>query len=113
MQSLDATYRLLEDPLIEQLMVHEDNKLLVYRRGPLVFAFNFHPTQSYPDLRIPVPDPANYRQILDSDEAQFEGFGRVKPGMVYPRENVPWEGRQQSVRLYLPNRSVQVLAPVT
>ena len=37
------SYHLLEDPLIEQLMVHEENKLLVYRRGPLVFAFNFHP----------------------------------------------------------------------
>lgn len=112
MQSLDANYRLLEDPLIEQLMVHEDRKVLAYRRGPLVFAFNFHPTESYPDLRIPVPDPADYRQILDSDEEQFEGFGRVKPGMVYPREEVAWEGRKQSVRLYLPNRSVQVLGPM-
>jgi 1,4-alpha-glucan branching enzyme len=92
-------------------MVHEENKLLVYRRGPLVFAFNFHPTQSYPDLRIPVPDPVDYRLALDSDEQQFEGFGRVAPGMVYPRETVESHGRQQSIRLYLPNRSAQVLAP--
>ena len=111
MQLLDEKYRLLEDPLIEQLMVHEDDKVLVYRRGPLVFAFNFHPTQSYPDYRIPVPDPADYALVLDTDEPKFEGFGRVAAGMVYPRENVPSHNRAQSIRLYLPNRSAQVLAP--
>ena len=61
MQKLDESFNLLEDPLIEQLHVDEGAKQLVYRRGPLVFVFNFHPTQSYPDLRIPVPDPADYR----------------------------------------------------
>ena len=111
MQSLDQEWKLLEDPLIEQLMVHEENKLLVYRRGPSVFALNFHPTQSYPDLRIPVPDPVDYRLVLDSDEQQFEGFGRVASGMTYPREAIESHGRKQSIRLYLPNRSAQVLAP--
>jgi 1,4-alpha-glucan branching enzyme len=92
-------------------MVHEENKLLVYRRGPLVFAFNFHPTQSYADLRIPVPDPDDYRLVLDSDEDRFEGFNRVARGVVYPRQDVPFGERKQSVSIYLPNRSAQVLAP--
>ena len=111
MLALDEKFNLLHDPLIEQLMVHEDFKLLVYRRGPLVFAFNFHPTQSYPDLRVPVPDPADYRLLLDTDDGQFEGFARVAGGITYPRQNTPWQGRQQSVNIYLPNRSAQVLAP--
>ena len=111
MQSLDERFKLLKDPLIERLMVHEENKLLLYRRGPLVFAFNFHPTNSYADLRLPVPDPTDYRLILDSDEARFEGFGRVKSDMTYPREDVPSHGRNHSVRIYLPNRTAQVLAP--
>jgi len=111
MQALDVSYRLLQDPLIERLMVHEENKLLVYRRGPLVFAFNFHPTQSYADLRIPVPDPDDYRLVLDSDEDRFEGFNRVARGVVYPRQDVPFGERKQSVSIYLPNRSAQVLAP--
>jgi 1,4-alpha-glucan branching enzyme len=112
MLSLDGRFNLLEDKLIEQLMVHEESKLLVYRRGPLVFAFNFHPTQSYADLRIPIPDPADYRVVLDTDEKQFEGFGRVAEGVTYPRQNIPFQGRQQSVSIYLPNRSAQVLMPV-
>jgi 1,4-alpha-glucan branching enzyme len=111
MLQLDIRHRILEDPLIELLMVHEDNKLLVYRRGPLVFAFNFHPTSSYADLRIPVPDPSDYRLILDTDAPQFEGFNRVKSEMTYPRESVPDHGRAQSIRMYLPNRTAQVLAP--
>ena len=112
MQLLDERFNLLEDRLIELLMVHEENKLLIYRRGPLVFAFNFHPTRSYPDLQIPVPDPADYRGILDSDDAQFEGFGRIASPMSYPRQNVPAHGRNQSLRIYLPNRTALVLAPV-
>jgi 1,4-alpha-glucan branching enzyme len=112
MLSLDDRFILLEDKLIEVLYIHEHNKQLIYRRGPLVFAFNLHPTQSYPDLRIPVPDPTDYQLVLDSDDPKFEGFGRVKPQMRYPYEQVPMENRKQSVRLYLPNRTAQVLAPV-
>ena len=111
MQSLDRRFNLLEDKLIEQLMVHEDNKLLVYRRGPLVFAFNFHPTQSYADLRVPVPDAADYRVVLDTDDKKFEGFGRVAEAATYPRQDVPFQNRRQSVSIYLPNRSAQVLMP--
>ena len=112
MLHLDEQYNLLHDPLIELLMVHEDMKLLVYRRGPLVFAFNFHPTQSYPDLRIPVPDPRDYRVVLNTDDPEFDGFGRVASKMTYPREDVPFNDRKQSLRIYLPNRSAQVLEPV-
>ena len=111
MQSLDATYNLLQDPLIELLWVHEAQKLLIYRRGPLVFAFNFHSTESYADLRIPVPDPTDYKLILDSDSPDFEGFNRVAAGMKYIYEKQPWERREQSIRMYLPNRTAQVLAP--
>jgi 1,4-alpha-glucan branching enzyme len=111
MLSLDEPYGLLNSTLIELLMVHEAMKVLVYRRGPLVFAMNFHPTESYPDLRIGVPDPAEYRVVLNSDDARFSGFARVSEKMIYPRESVPMHGREQSVRMYLPNRSAQVLAP--
>jgi 1,4-alpha-glucan branching enzyme len=111
MLSLDEPYGLLTSSLIELLMVHEDMKVLIYRRGPLVFAMNFHPTESYPDLRIAVPDPANYQLVLNSDDKDFSGFGRVSPKMKYPMEKVALHGREQSIRMYLPNRSAQVLAP--
>ncbi|MBV9850901.1 MAG: alpha amylase C-terminal domain-containing protein [Armatimonadetes bacterium] len=111
MMALDTEFSLLPDPLIEQLALHEDTRQLVYRRGPLVFAFNFHPSESYAHLRIPVPDAADYRVVLDSDDARFGGLGRVAPDTLYPRQSVPMYGRSQSVQIYLPSRSAQVLAP--
>jgi 1,4-alpha-glucan branching enzyme len=112
MLALDREWNLLNDPFIEQLMVHEHDRLLAYRRGPLVFVFNFHPTQSYTDLRIPVPDPKDYRLVLDTDAPPFEGFGRVAAQVTYPKQDVETHGRKQSVQIYLPSRTAQVLAPV-
>ncbi len=111
MQKLDMNYGLLVDPFIEQLFVHEHDRLLVYRRGPLVFVFNFHATASYTDLRIPVPDPADYRIVLDTDNKLFEGFGLVDETVTYWKQAVPMHGRNQSIQLYIPSRSAQVLAP--
>ena len=112
MQNLDLKYNLLEDPLIEALMFHEEKKQLVYRRGALVFVFNFHPSESYADLRVPVPDPINYQLVLNSDNEAFEGHGLVDEGTIYPKQNVPIHGRNQSIQLYLPARTAQVLEPV-
>jgi len=112
MMQLDEQFHLLSDPFIEQLFVNEDQKLLSYRRGPLVFVFNFHPTQSYADLRIAVPDPYDYELVLNTDEKRFEGFGLVAENVTYGKQSTPIYGRQQSVQIYIPSRSAQVLSPV-
>ena len=112
MQRLDVRYNLLEDSHIESLLFHEEMKLLVYRRGVLVFVYNFHPSESYADLRVPVPDPTDYQLILNSDSATFEGYGFVEVGTIHPKQNVPIYGRNQSIQLYLPARTAQVLAPM-
>lgn len=113
MQKLDTVYNLLADPLIEQLAVHEDTRQLVYRRGPLVFAYNLHPTESYAGLRIPVPDSAEYRCILCTDSRKFGGAGLVDEAVPYPMQSVPMYGRAQSIQIYLPARAALALAPAT
>lgn len=112
MLKLDAEHAILEDSLIEQLALHEDTRQLVFRRGPLVFAFNFHVSESYVGLRIPVPDCSDYEVILDTDAAAFGGQGLLAVPSIYPRQDVPMYGRGQSVQIYLPARSAQVLAPL-
>jgi 1,4-alpha-glucan branching enzyme len=112
MLALDPAFGLLTDPLIEQLALHEDTRQVVFRHGPLVFAFNFHVTESYAGLRIPVPDRADYRVVLDTDAAEFGGQGLLAAPLVYPWQDVPMYGRDQSLQIYLPARSAQVLAPV-
>jgi 1,4-alpha-glucan branching enzyme len=111
MLDLDKKFNLLTDPFIEQLFVHEDQKLLVYRRGPMVFAFNFHPTSSYSDLRIPVPDAKDYKLVLSTDDRRFAGPGLIDPNVIYYKQATPFAGRKQSVQIYLPARSALVLMP--
>jgi len=113
MNSLDISFHVLTDPFIEEIMVQNDSKQLIYRRGPLVFAFNFHPTESYFGLRIPVPDFEDYKVILNTDDARFSGPGRSESQAHYPIQKFGMYGRGQSVQMYLPNRSAQVLAPVS
>ncbi len=113
LQRLDQDYDLLSDPFIELLALHQDTRQLIYRRGPLVFVVNMHPTESYSHLRIPAPDPKDYRVVLDTDALAYGGHGRLAEGAVYPRQQVAMYGRNQSVQMYLPANSAQVLAPLT
>src|SRR3954469_4353197 len=112
MLKLDIDHHLLADPLIEQLALHEDTRQLVYRRGPLVFAFNFHTSESYTNLRIPVPDQRDYRCILNSDASRFSGPGLTQENSLHPWQNVPMYSRGQSIQIYLPSRTGLVFSPV-
>ena len=53
-------------------------KILIFERAGLLFLYNLHPLQSYPDLEFEVP-PGRYRLVLDSDAPEFSGHGRVAP----------------------------------
>ncbi|MBS1716739.1 MAG: alpha amylase C-terminal domain-containing protein [Armatimonadetes bacterium] len=111
MVTLDSQLGILNDKFIEQLFLHEDTRQLGFRRGPYVFLFNFHATESYASLRVPVPDAKNYRVVLDTDARAFGGHGNLEPGASYPAQPVPMYGRGQSIQVYLPARSAQVLLP--
>jgi 1,4-alpha-glucan branching enzyme len=108
---LDEDYNLLSDSLIQQLRLDEGARVLAFRRGSLVFAVNLHPTESYPGFRLPVPDLADYRAILSTDEPVFSGHARAVGGTLYPIQSHPAFGRDQSVQIYLPSRTGIVLAP--
>lgn len=110
MQQLDIDYQLLTDDNIELLLIHEDAKQIVFTRGTLIFVFNFHPSSSVSDWHIPVPEKSDYRLILNSDDIEFGGFGAVE-SVHYPLQDVATEEYKQSIQLYVPARSAQVLAP--
>lgn len=108
---LDRKERVLQAKLIEQLLVHEEDKLLVFRRGALVFAFNFHPSRSYEGRFIPVPDARDYVHVMDTDASAFEGFDRVQAGQRYVYQAVQYAGRAQRLQIYLPSRTALVIKP--
>jgi len=111
MQQLDVQYHLLTDANVQLLFIHENAKQLVYQRGRLIFVFNFHPTASYADWRIPIPEKTDYRIILNTDDIAYGGYGAVD-GVHYPWQDVAVAGHAQSIQLYVPARSAQVLIPL-
>ena len=110
MQHLDATCSIcsLMKTSIFYLLTRTRNRSS-YEHGGLVFAFNFHPTASVTDWRIPVPEKKDYRLILNTDDTAYGGYGAVE-GQHYPWQDVAMEGHTQSIQLYVPARSAQVLA---
>ena len=89
--------------------IHEDDHILAFERGGLLFVFNFSPDRSYTDYVIPVSKGVDYRVLFSSDDYCHNGYGRVA------REPVSaWvpgvEGN--NVRLYLPARTATVLCPI-
>ena len=111
LQQLDMNYDLLGQPEWEKLHVHEDRKVLVYRRGRLVFVFNFHPNKSHTDYRFGVPEQTDYELILDTDQLWFGGHANLQMGEVYPCQNRGSDHRPQSIQVYIPTRTALVLAP--
>ena len=94
---------------VHKLWEKDDDQVLAYGRGDLVFVFNFSPTDSYSDYGILTP-PGEYQVVLDTDNPQFGGYGNVDssvrhltmPDPLYTPHGVAW------LKLYLPARSTQV-----
>ena len=103
MMALCRNYRLIETPGPHFLSEHISDQTLAFERAGLIFIFNFNPNKSFTDYPIPVP-PGKYRLLLDSDAADFGGFGRIIPS----QEHIEINGK---ISVYLPSRTVLVLAP--
>lgn len=90
---------------------HEEDKLIVYEKGPAVFVFNFHTTKSFADYRIGTFWGSDHILIFDSDRHSLGGHDRLKSG--YSQRYVPkrgmWQNRPNSLSLYLPCRSALIL----
>ncbi len=98
------------DPLYPPhlLYIHEEDKVICYKRQGLVFVFNFHPSVSFVHYKIPSP-PGKYRIIFSSEEKRYGGFERIKLGEVHFTLYTP--PADNFLSLYLPNRSCFVLFP--
>ena len=90
--------------------LHEDNKIIAFFRGDLLFVFNFHDSRSYDDYHIPVP-PGRYEMCLNTDDNAFGGQGRLMPGQVHFTLPSKIQGAVVGhfLSLYLPTRTALVL----
>ena len=87
--------------------MHQDDKIIIYTKGDLVFIFNFHPTKSFEGYFVPVERKGEYSVLLSSDDARFGGFGRVDTEMKYTAFTAN-DGRT-GFNMYIPNRCAVVL----
>lgn len=95
---------------IRKLWEKDDDQILAFMRGDLVFVFNFNPTESYNGYGVLTP-PGKYSVVLDTDKAAFGGYGNIDdsvehftaPDPLYAPAGVEW------LKLYLPARTAIVL----
>jgi len=86
-----------------QLNMDEQNKVIIYERNNLIFAFNFHHDHSIPDYRFYAPTSGSYKIILSTDDEDVGGFNRIDTSIIFKT----LEKNQLSI--YLPNRTAVVL----
>ncbi len=101
-------FNLLKNPAVNLLYKHSDNKLLIFQRSGLLFAFNFHPHRSYSNYRFEAP-AGKYKMLLNSDAPQYGGHKRL----IENQEHLSFRGDNAGrksifLSLYLPARTAQV-----
>ena len=88
------------------LLLQEEDKILAFQKGSLVFVFNFHPTRSFAGYYVPVNRDGDYKAVFTSDDPAFGGFGRIDPDQVYHAAKE--KGGAKGFLAYLPSRTVTV-----
>ncbi|NDW10750.1 alpha amylase C-terminal domain-containing protein [Dysgonomonas sp. 520] len=99
-----------QDIPVVELWHNDDDQVLAYMRGDLIFVFNFHPSKSFFDYGFLAPQ-GEYTTILNTDGFEFGGNNLVdetvhhftSPDPLYQQHNKGW------LKLYIPARSAFVL----
>ncbi len=113
MIDLAKRFKILDYSALNLLYEHSIDKVIIFERGGLIFAFNFHPYYSHSDYRFDAP-PGKYRMVLDSDASKYGGHARLSPDQYHRTIcEKPKESNRHLLSIYLPARTAQVLAPVS
>ena len=91
-----------------QLWVDNEKKLLVYRKGAGIFAYNLQPEDALDGCFVRVDEPGEYEVIMSTDDFCYGGFGRV----YHQRYKATEKDGNYGIKLYLPNRTALVLKKV-
>lgn len=96
---------------IFRLWLDNDRKVIAYRNKDIVYIFNFHPQNSYDSFQVPIHDKGKFKVILDTDDEEFGGFGRISKDVIYESknlENTDYDG----IEIYIPSRTALALKKV-
>jgi len=89
----------------ELLYENKAQQILAFRRGDLVFVFNFNPVQSFTDFGIRT-GPGKFRVALNTDSPLFGGFGLIDESLDYFTGSIFHDRPMENIylKLYLPAR---------
>lgn len=95
---------------VDKLWEKDDDQVLAFRRGDMIFVFNWSPNKSFSDYGFLAP-AGEYEVVLNSDSPEFGGYGLVddsvnhftQPDPLYSPAGKGW------LKMYLPARTAQVL----
>ena len=85
--------------------IGNDDKVIIYEKGNLIFVFNFHPYKSHEGYFVPVDKHGAYRVVLSTDEHIYGGFERADVEQVYETEEREYG---TGFLCYLPTRTALV-----
>ncbi|XP_057750986.1 1,4-alpha-glucan-branching enzyme 3, chloroplastic/amyloplastic isoform X1 [Arachis stenosperma] len=109
MMKLDENLRVLSRRIPNFHHVNDSSMVISYIRGPLLFVFNFHPTNSYDSYSIGVDEAGEYQVILNTDEIKYGGQGILKEDQYLQRTvSRRVDGLQNCLQVSLPSRTAQV-----
>ncbi|MGN0223209.1 MAG: alpha amylase C-terminal domain-containing protein [Muribaculaceae bacterium] len=106
---IGGTYNFQDLP-VRKLWEKDDDQVLAFMRGDLVFVFNFSPFKSFTDYGILAPGGV-YLTALSSDNPNFGGFGNIDETVehITTRDELYAPAGVEWLKLYLPARSAMVL----
>ena len=106
MINLIKAHNLLSSFFGNKLNSDDGNKTIAFERNNLIFLFNFHTHNSIPEYRFPVNKAGQYSIILNSDDLQFGGHGRIDNQQVYVTQQQA--GGKPELTVYNTNRTALV-----
>ncbi len=113
MIDLAKRFNILDSSVPRLLFEHSLDKVIVFERAGLLFAFNFHPGSSYTDYSFEAP-PGKYRMIFNSDAPEYGGHNRLRPDQYHLTLLDTSMGREQNLlSLYFPSRTALVFQPAS
>jgi len=96
---------LFRQQMADQMLYKAPEKIIVFYRKGLLFAFNFHPTDSVTNVLVPVHQNTDYTVALSTDDKKYGGQELIEH-MTYPAK--VFDGKNY-IELYLPARTAVVL----
>ncbi|XP_047325240.1 1,4-alpha-glucan-branching enzyme-like isoform X1 [Impatiens glandulifera] len=113
MNSLDDKFSFLASTKTIVSSTNEEDKVIVFERGDLVFVFNFHAENTYEGYKVGCDLPGKYKVALASDAFQFGGHGRVDNDVEHftSPEGIPgvpetnFNNRPNSFKVLSPSRT--------